>query len=117
MKYYHTEGMIEVGIDEAGRGPLMGRVYVACVILPQDDTFDYTLMKDSKKLSKKRREELFKYITQNAVEYAIEYADVNEIDECNILQATQNAVHRALNTIVMPIDMILMDGNYFRKYK
>ena len=67
LKPYHFKDTLEVGIDEAGRGPLFGRVYVGAVILPPDDSFDHTLMRDSKKLNKKRRLEAYEYIKDNCI--------------------------------------------------
>ena len=55
LKTYYIPNILEVGIDEAGRGPLFGRLYVGAVILPKDDAFDHSLMKDSKKLSERKR--------------------------------------------------------------
>ncbi|MBE6041824.1 MAG: ribonuclease HII, partial [Clostridiales bacterium] len=82
------------GIDEVGRGPLAGPVYAACVVLPDD--FDVIGVNDSKKLSAKRREELSEVIKERAVAYGIGIADNNEIDEINILEATKNAMRRAI---------------------
>lgn len=82
------------GIDEVGRGPLAGPVYAACVVLPED--FDITGVNDSKKLSAKRREELSEVIRDKAVAYGIGIADAAEIDEINILEATKNAMKRAI---------------------
>lgn len=82
------------GIDEVGRGPLAGPVYAACVILPPD--FDVPGVNDSKKLSAKRREALSDIIRERAVAYGIGTADNREIDEINILEATKNAMKRAI---------------------
>ena len=82
------------GIDEVGRGPLAGPVYAACVILPED--FDVPGVNDSKKLSAKRREELSEIIKDRAVAYGIGTADNREIDTVNILEATKNAMRRAI---------------------
>lgn len=82
------------GLDEVGRGPLAGPVYAACVILPPD--FDMPGVNDSKKLSAKRREELSDIIKERAVAWGIGIADNNEIDRINILEATKNAMKRAL---------------------
>ena len=82
------------GLDEVGRGPLAGPVYAACVILPQD--FDVPGVNDSKKLSAKRREELSDIIKERALAYGIGIADNKEIDDINILEATKNAMKRAL---------------------
>lgn len=82
------------GIDEVGRGPLAGPVYAACVVLPPD--FNVPGVNDSKKLSAKRREELSDIIKEQAVAYGIGIADNKEIDEINILEATKNAMKRAV---------------------
>ncbi|MBR0379686.1 MAG: ribonuclease HII, partial [Mogibacterium sp.] len=82
------------GLDEVGRGPLAGPVYAACVILPPD--FDVPGVNDSKKLSAKRREELSDIIKERALAYGIGIADNREIDDINILEATKNAMKRAL---------------------
>lgn len=93
------------GIDEVGRGPLAGPVYAACVILPED--FDVPGINDSKKLSAKKREELSDIIKERAVAWGIGIADNNEIDEINILEATKNAMKRA---IVAARDMLTEQG-------
>ena len=109
----------EVGIDEAGRGCLMGRVYVGMVILPDDEPPADSLwwqVKDSKKLSAKKRAMLRKFIQENAKDWKVEYADVEEIEKDNILQATIQAAHRGLHGLRVRPKMILMDGPYFRFY-
>lgn len=90
----HEQGYLFIaGIDEVGRGPLAGPVYAACVVLPAD--FNYTGIDDSKKLSEKKREELYEIITNNALAYGIGIADNHEIDKINILEATKLAMIRA----------------------
>jgi ribonuclease HII len=84
------------GLDEVGRGPLAGPVYAACVILPPD--FDVPGVNDSKKLSAKRREELSEIIKERCLAYGIGIADNSEIDRINILEATKNAMKRALSS-------------------
>lgn len=108
---------LEVGIDEAGRGCLAGRVYCGAVILP--NTFEddmYLQIKDSKKLTKKKRDELRKYIENNALAYAVGYSDVNEIDSINILQATLVTMHRVIDKLSIKPEHILVDGNRFNVY-
>ena len=79
--------IIEIGIDEAGRGPMFGRVYAGVVVLPKDDIFNHSLMKDSKKFhSKKKIEQVAEYIKENAIAWAVAYEDENVIDNINILQ-------------------------------
>ncbi len=97
------------GVDEAGRGPLAGSVYTAAVILPPDIYLPG--INDSKKLSEAKREELFEIITREAIAYCIESADVNEIEEKNILAATLAAMERAINGLKPRADYALIDGN------
>jgi len=113
--------VIELGIDEAGRGPMFGRVYAGVVVLPKDDSFNHSLMKDSKKFhSKKKIEEVADYIKANAIAWAVEYEDEQIIDEINILQATQSAMHKGIKKIVKDLDhenvLLLVDGNYFKPF-
>lgn len=110
--------ILEAGIDEAGRGALAGRVYTACVILPKDFPDDkYLQIKDSKKLSPKKRYELREYIQNIAIAYSIDYADNIEIDNINILQATMNSMHRSISKLPIIPDYLVVDGNYFKTYK
>ena len=97
------------GIDEAGRGPLAGPVCAAAVILPKN--LEIPGLDDSKKLSDKRRRELFPIIQQQAIAYGIGFASHEEIDEINILQATFLAMKRALAAMEMKADFALIDGN------
>lgn len=97
------------GIDEAGRGPLAGPVCAAAVILP--DHCVIPGLNDSKKLSDKRRRELFPIIQENALAYGIAFASEAEIDEINILQATFLAMKRALDALSIRPDYALIDGN------
>ena len=97
------------GVDEAGRGPLAGPVYAAAVVLPPHLVIPG--LDDSKKLSDKRRRELFPLIQEQAVCYGIGFASEKEIDEVNILQATFLAMERALSQIQGKADFALIDGN------
>lgn len=87
-------GLLVAGIDEAGRGPLAGPVVAACAVLPSD--FDVLGVDDSKKLSEKKREELFVKITEKALAIGVGIADNKLIDDINILQATKKAMKDAL---------------------
>jgi ribonuclease HII len=124
------ERIIEIGVDEAGRGPLFGRVYTAAVILPKVDNIDYSKVKDSKKFhSKKKIEEAADYIKEIALAWSVTYADEKKIDEINILQATQLSMHNSIQeaskiystqakhqgkTIEKDYSFsLLIDGNYF----
>jgi ribonuclease HII len=96
--YKSLENNFEIGIDEAGRGPMFGRLYVAAVVLPKDGTFFHKDIKDSKKIkSVKKMKECFEYITQNSLYYAIHYIDHNVIDN-------PEKIH------------LLVDGNDFKPY-
>lgn len=97
------------GVDEAGRGPLAGPVCAAAVVLP-DDIF-IPGINDSKKLSEKKREELFDIICEKAIAYSIEYSDTEQIERENILAATMDAMNRAINNLSVPVDYALIDGN------
>lgn len=97
------------GVDEAGRGPLAGPVCAAAVILPAG--IDIPGLNDSKKLSDKRRRELYPIIKENAIAYGIAFADHNEIDEINILQATYLAMERAIAMLEVKPQLALVDGN------
>ena len=90
----HIAGRLEAGCDEAGRGCLAGPVFAAAVILPDD--FSHPLLNDSKQMSEKRRMELREIIMSQAVAWAIASVDAAEIDEMNILNASIEAMHRAL---------------------
>lgn len=100
---------IIAGVDEAGRGPLAGPVIAAAVIL--DVNRPIKGLKDSKQLSEKRREELFAEITECCVAYAVGRAEVAEIDAINILQATMQAMRRAVLSLSLQPDLVLVDGN------
>jgi len=102
------------GVDEAGKGPLAGPVYAAACILPYG--YNHPDLKDSKKLSEKKREKLFDEITANAVSYAIEYATVEEIDELNILNASMLAMRRAVEKLEPQPNLALIDGNISRGF-
>ena len=97
------------GVDEAGRGPLAGPVCAAAVILPAN--IQIPGLDDSKKLSDKRRRELFPIIKEEAIAYGIAFADHNEIDEINILQATFLAMERAIQQLQVKPQLVLIDGN------
>ena len=97
------------GVDEAGRGPLAGPVCAAAVILPENCEIEG--LNDSKKLSEKKREELFPIIKEKAVAYAIAFGTVEEIEEVNILEATYIAMNRAIDSLNISADYALIDGN------
>lgn len=102
---------IVAGVDEVGRGPLIGPVVTACVVLPKDFVLDG--LTDSKKLTEKKREKFYDYIIENALAYAIGECSPKEIDEYNILEATKLAMKRAIDKVneQLKLDYILIDGN------
>ena len=132
-KYFSADpNILEIGLDEVGRGPLFGRVYTAAVILPKDDTFDHFKMKDSKRFhSKKKIEEMSEYIKANALAWSISWEDEQVIDKINILQATQQSMHNCIAQIIKKNPSssspsppspacspyhLLVDGSYFNSY-
>ncbi len=131
--YNLDDKILEIGVDEAGRGPLFGRVYTAAVILPKDDSFDLSKVKDSKKFhSKKKIDEAADYVKNNALSWHVSYEDERKIDEINILQATQLSMHNCINEVIKKYNKVmkeknpshvekidysynlLIDGNYFK---
>ena len=126
-KYYIEDtNVIEIGVDEAGRGPLFGRVYTAAVVLPKDDSFEHHMVKDSKKFhSKKKLLETAEYIKQHAIAWYVSFEDEKTIDDINILQATQKSMHQSILNVMKHMKnkeefvdvthkfQLLIDGNYF----
>ncbi len=104
---YESLGYV-CGIDEVGRGPLAGPVVAGAVILPGD--CDILYINDSKKLSEKKREELYDIIAEKAVAWAVGYASVERIDEINILQATYEAMRQAISNLKVKPDILLNDA-------
>jgi ribonuclease HII len=100
---------IIAGTDEAGRGPIAGPVVAAAVIF--DDKTFHEQINDSKKLSEKKREELFEWIKSNCVSYGVSVIDHIEIDEINILQASLKAMKDAVARLNVKPDLVLIDGN------
>ena len=107
--YYNNGISLICGVDEAGRGPLAGPVCAAAVILPP--YIEIPGLNDSKKLTDKRRRELYPIIKSCALAYGIAFADNKEIDEINILQATYLAMERAINMLEIKPQVALIDGN------
>ena len=114
-KYYSDK--LEVGIDEVARGCLAGPVFTAAVIWPKDlDCEIEKQIKDSKKLSRKKRHMLREYIECNAIDFSVAYKDNTIIDKYNILNATHMCMHEALNNLNVVPELILVDGNSFKPY-
>lgn len=111
---YHDPQLIEAGCDEAGRGCLAGPVFAAAVILPKH--FRHPLLNDSKQLTEQQRLELRCIIKASATSWAVAQVDPAEIDQVNILNASFLAMHRALDKLETPPELILVDGNRFTPY-
>ncbi|MFV0536531.1 MAG: ribonuclease HII [Dysgonomonas sp.] len=107
--------LVEAGCDEAGRGCLAGPVFAAAVILPDD--FECEELNDSKQLSEKARYKLRPFIEEKAMAWAVGIVDHKEIDEINILNASFLAMQRAVASLKIRPEHLLIDGNRFRKYE
>jgi len=115
LKSYHTEGLIEAGCDEAGRGCLAGPVVASAVILPPH--FHNKILNDSKKLNEKQRYLLRLIIEKEATAWGLGIVAPREIDEINILNASFLAMHRAIEQLKQKPEQLLIDGNRFNPYK
>ena len=118
---YTDNTICEIGVDEAGRGPLFGRVYTAAVVLPKDNTFNHELMRDSKKItSKKKIKEISEYIKANAIAWSVQYEDEEMIDKINIRQCVLTSMHKSIKDCIQQLDthnvQLLIDGNDFKPY-
>lgn len=122
----NTSNMYEIGVDEAGRGPLFGRVYAAAVVLPPIDSccdFDTSLLKDSKRFtSKKKIVQVYNDIKQYALAYSVAYCDEKEVDTLNIRKATHKAMHKSIKDVITQLRskearfLLCIDGNDFTPY-
>ena len=130
-RFYNEDTTFELSMDEAGRGCLFGRVYIACVVLPKEsELFDGKDIKDSKKFSsKKKLFEVADYIKTHALAWHVEYVDANIIDEINILRAVMRGMHECVRVVMEKLEqrhpigfsrdqcMAVVDGNYFTPYR
>lgn len=105
-RLFWTQGLAVAGMDEVGRGPLVGNVVVACVVMPETPLIEW--VDDSKKLSESRREKVYQQILDTALQIGIGQATPEEIDEINILQATKKAMRQAAEQV--PADVYLVDA-------
>lgn len=129
-KIHDPGNRYEIGVDEAGRGPLFGRLYVAACALPKDDHFHHEWMRDSKKIhSRKKMQEISAYIKSAALAWHIQYVDADVIDTINIRQAVLSAMHECAKQVMAKLTahatskpddasylrdyMLLVDGNDF----
>ena len=118
LEQFYEKDKIELGIDEAGRGCLFGPVCVASVIWLSEDPEPDLVIKDSKKMSEKKRYLLRDYIRENAIDYSIQFIDENVIDKINILESTIKGMHKCIDDIVTRVipDTLLIDGPHFLFY-
>lgn len=114
LQRFLVEGRIEAGCDEAGRGPLVGPVTAAAVILPTD--FHNDIINDSKQLTERKRNLLRPVIEEQALAWAVAHVWPEEIDRINILNASILAMHRALDQLKVRPEFVLVDGNKFKPY-
>ena len=111
----YQPGTLEAGCDEAGRGCLAGPVFAAAVILPDD--FHHPWLNDSKQLTEKKREALRPIIEREALAWAVASCTPGEIDQINILNASIEAMHRALDALKVRPRNVIIDGNRFKPYR
>ena len=114
LSFKNENVKVVCGVDEAGRGPLAGPIVAAACILP--DGFQIEGLNDSKKLSEKKRDKLFDIIIENALDFSIAMASVEEIEEINILNAAMLAMKRAIEGLELKPDLALIDGNTSRGF-
>jgi Ribonuclease HII len=114
LPFFHNK-FCEAGVDEAGRGCFAGPVFAAAVILPKD--FHHPVLNDSKQLTKEERDLLRPIIEKECISYAVAKIGNEEIDQINILQASYKAMHLALNKLKTRPQLLLVDGNRFKRYK
>ena len=112
---FYQDQLIEAGCDEAGRGCFAGPVFAAAVILPKD--FFHALLNDSKQLTGDERNELRIVVEKEAISFSVAKINHEEIDRINILQASIKAMHISVSQLKTKPQLLLIDGNYFRKYK
>ena len=119
MKVFFDENKLEAGVDEVARGCLAGPVFSAAVIWPKELDIPYEdipNIKDSKKLSRKRRAYLRDFIEENALDFSVAYVESKTIDKINILNASHLAMHRAIKGLNITPELLLVDGNSFKPY-
>jgi ribonuclease HII len=118
MEIFYDNDLLEAGIDEVARGTLAGPVFAAAVILPKDFEIevDGLVVKDSKKLTRQKRDLLRGYIEENAIDFSVASVDNNQIDQLNILNATYLAMHKAIKGLNVTPEFLLVDGNNFKPY-
>ena len=119
LKHFMNKNIVEVGVDEAGRGPLLGPVFTAAVIFPPNDSsIDYSIIKDSKKFKNyKSLLNAYEYVKYHAIDFSVTYVSEKDIDILNIRNATYKSMHNSINTLLVKPEHILVDGNDFIKHE
>lgn len=118
LALHYNKEVIEAGVDEAGRGCLAGPVVAAAVILPPKVKLEwYDVLNDSKKLPETMRDNLRVLIEKESLAWSVAMVDAPEIDRINILNATYKAMHKAIGGLNVQPELLLIDGNRFKKYK
>jgi len=115
LKSFYSEEFIEAGCDEAGRGCLAGPVFAAAVILPKN--FRHKKLNDSKQMTEQERDELRPIIEKEAIAFFVSQVTPKMIDKINILKASILAMHQSLDALIEKPQLILVDGNRFKKYR
>lgn len=119
---FTNDDLVEVGIDETGRGALFGRMYVGAVVLPNelDCFFDngagLSEIKDSKKLTERKRGILYDYVKECAIDYSVVWCSNETIDQYNVLQADLMTMHKALESLTVPVQRVLVDGDCWKQW-
>ena len=118
LESHYTPNLLEAGVDEVARGCLAGPVFAAAVIWPRDidGIEDHPIIRDSKKLSRKRRDYLREYIESTAIDFSVASVNNQEIDSINIRNAAFLAMHRAIEGLNVTPEFLLVDGNAFTPY-
>jgi ribonuclease HII len=124
LKTNYSEADVEIGVDEAGRGPMFGRVYIGAVVIPKNSDIDWSIVKDSKKFSSKKKIlEAAEFVKAHALHWNVSWEDESTIDRINIRQATLKGMHSCIKTILNECKhathentMLLIDVNDFRPY-
>ncbi len=115
LQSHYYNGLIEAGVDEAGRGCLAGPVFAAAVVLPMN--YEHPLLNDSKQLTDRQRRRLREDIERDAVAWAVGTCSPQEIDKINILNASIQAMHRALEQLTVCPQAVIVDGNRFKPWR
>ena len=118
LKQFYEPDKIELGIDEAGRGCLFGPVCVASVVWLDEDPNPDLVIRDSKKMSEKKRQLLKEYILDNSIAFSVKFIDNKTIDSDNILEATMKGMHECIDDIISRVNVntLLIDGPHFNMY-